>query len=459
MTEHRHHPTVEILERQVQGLTTLLTLQEETRQAESQAQLAFIMVNGTLRLTFYAQAVLWHWSPTGKVIVAAVSGAPRFDTNAPQIVWYRRAITHQRKVQGFDRIQDLALSQLPEELSREGKTWIHAHGLWLPLNHPRTGRNLGGLWLTRDRQWDEGEKILLEHLLQGYSASMALWSAGGSIWLSLLKGLRRGGWAMMMLMALMATFFIQVRQSALAPARVAAIQPTMVTSPMDGMVSQFYVAPHATVTTGDLLFSLDDTELKSRHQLAVEELALAQTQLRKVGQLAFSDKERMAEIASQKSLVREATAKVEYATALLERSRVRATTAGVAVFSDPYAWLGRPVRLGERVLEIAAPDRVEVAIDLPVAEAMPFVVGAEVLFYLDVDPLQPLVGHLYFAAYDAVPAADGKLVYLLKAELAPGTKTPRLGLKGTAKVYGDEVTLFHALFHRPLASLRRLVIL
>ncbi|MBF0415996.1 MAG: HlyD family efflux transporter periplasmic adaptor subunit [Magnetococcales bacterium] len=459
MTQSVQHPPVELLERQVQGLTTLLTLQEEARKAESLAQLGFVVVNETLRLVFYAQAIFWRWSASGKVTIAAVSGVPRFDANAPQMVWYQKAIDQVHQAPGFDQIQELPLDRLPKELAVEGESWIHASGLWLPLKHPRTGDVLGGLWLTRDRAWEEGERILLEHLLQGYGESVALWQGKRYSGRQVLKKLREGLWLLLVLVVLLAMFAIDVRQSVLAPARVAAVNPSLVTAPMDGMVAQFFIEPHAAVKKGALLFALDVTELKSRHQLAQEELALAETQLRKVGQLAFSDKEHMAEIATNKNLVREASAKVAYAAELLERAWIHAAVDGIAVFSDPYAWLGRPVRLGEKVLEIAAPEHVEMAMELPAAEAMPLAMGSEVALYLDSDPLRPLAGRLRFAAYEATPSAEGKLVYQLKAELANGHPLPRLGLKGTAKIYGPEVSLFHALFHRPLAALRRMAVL
>lgn len=459
MSQSAHHPPVELLERQVQGLTTLLALQEEARKAESLAQLGFVVVNETLRLVYYAQAVFWRWSASGKVTIAAVSGAPRFDANAPQMVWYQKVIDRIQQTDGFNHSQELPWDRLPKEWAAEGESWVHASGLWLPLKHPRTGAVLGGLWLTRDRAWEEGERILLEHLLQGYGESVALWQGKRYSGRLVLKRLREGLWLLLVALALLATFLIDVRQTVLAPARVAAVQPSLVTAPMDGMVAQFFIEPHAVVKKGALLFALDATELKSRHQLAQEELALAETQLRKVGQLAFSDKEHIAEIATNKNLVREASAKVAYASELLERAQIHAHVDGIAVFSDPYAWLGRPVRLGEKVLEIAAPEHVEMAMELPAAEAMPFVLGSEVVLYLDSDPLSPLVGRLRFAAYEATPSAEGKLVYLLKADLAADQPLPRLGLKGTAKVYGPEVSLFHALFHRPLAALRRLAVL
>ncbi|MBF0348180.1 MAG: HlyD family efflux transporter periplasmic adaptor subunit [Magnetococcales bacterium] len=458
MTVQTHHETPELLQRQVHGLTTLLTLQEEARKASRFDELAFVVVNSTLRLVSYAQAIFWRRSRSGIPTLAGVSGVTRFDHNAPQMVWYRKAVIHLAGLPGMAAIQEVTWDRLPPALAAEAESWSHSHGIWLPMNHPRTGELMGGLWLTRDRPWEEGERLLLEHLVQGYAGSVALWQ-GGSFWGRVRAGWVRMGWVVLVLAAFFSTFLIEVRQTVLAPARVTAVDPSMVTAPMDGMVARFFVAPNAEVKKGDPLFALDDTELNHRYQLAREELALAQTQLHKVGQLAFSERDRVAELATNRNLVREASAKVDFAAQLVQRSRVHAAIDGVAVFSDPHAWLGRPVRLGERVLEIASPQRVEVTIELPVAEAMPLVMDAELKLFLDIDPLHPLSGRLHFAAYEATPTPEGTLVYLLKGGFDRGTVLPRLGLKGTAKVYGLEVSLFHVLFHRPIAAVRRWAVL
>lgn len=49
----------------------------------------------------------------------------------------------------------------------------------------------------------------------------------------------------------------------------------------------------------------------------------------------------------------------------------------------------------------------------------------------------------------------GVLGYRLKAALAAGTAPPRIGLRGTAKIYGDRVALIYYLLRRPLAAARQ----
>ena len=77
--------------------------------------------------------------------------------------------------------------------------------------------------------------------------------------------------------------------------------------------------------------------------------------------------------------------------------------------------------------------------------------------FLDTDPLNPLPAHVAHAAYEPVNTPQGGPAYRVTAALADGTALPRIGLRGTAKIYGQEVTLFYFLFRRPVTALRQWV--
>ena len=54
-----------------------------------------------------------------------------------------------------------------------------------------------------------------------------------------------------------------------------------------------------------------------------------------------------------------------------------------------------------------------------------------------------------------ITGPDGTLAYVVRAALVPGHNFPRIGLRGTAKIYGERVTLFYYLARRPLAAARQ----
>lgn len=76
--------------------------------------------------------------------------------------------------------------------------------------------------------------------------------------------------------------------------------------------------------------------------------------------------------------------------------------------------------------------------------------------YLDSDPLNPLDGVLERATYHATPMPGGGLAFVLYAKLPKG-EAPRIGYRGTAQVFGDDVTLVYYVMRRPLTALRQMV--
>ena len=134
---------------------------------------------------------------------------------------------------------------------------------------------------------------------------------------------------------------------------------------------------------------------------------------------------------------------------------VRLTRDGIAVFGDTNDWEGRPVATGERILQLADPADAGVLVYLPVADAITLEPGARVRVFLHVSPLDPLEATLTETSYLAVVSPDGIAAYRLRGTLAPqhGARA-RIGLKGTAKLYGRSVPLAYALLRRPFAALR-----
>ena len=145
----------------------------------------------------------------------------------------------------------------------------------------------------------------------------------------------------------------------------------------------------------------------------------------------------------------------DYARDLLARAEVRAPRDGIAVFADAERWTGKPVQTGERLMELADPRQAELRIDLSVANAIRLAPEAEVQLFLDSDPLNRHAARLSRSAYEAQPVAGGQLAYRLDARF--DSAPPRIGLRGTAKLYGERAPILLYVLRRPLAALRQTV--
>jgi hypothetical protein len=75
--------------------------------------------------------------------------------------------------------------------------------------------------------------------------------------------------------------------------------------------------------------------------------------------------------------------------------------------------------------------------------------------FLNTDPTRPLEAVIEQASYEAQINESGILAFKAKARFASPDVAPRIGLKGTAKIYGEQVSLGYYLLRRPLSAVRR----
>ena len=248
---------------------------------------------------------------------------------------------------------------------------------------------------------------------------------------------------------------VPVSQSALAPVEIMATLPVVVAAPIDGVIARFLVAPNQPVVAGQPLFAFDDTTLRNQAAVAERTLGVAQAELRQAVQGAFADRKQAGQMALLEAQTQLRAAELDYARALLARVVVKAERAGIAVFTDANDWIGRPVVVGQRILQIADPARVEARVALPVRDAIALETGARIDLFLDNDPLKVLQARLAIASFEADLTPAGVMAYRLTATLEPGEAPPRIGLQGTANVHGRPVPLALYLFRRPLTALRQ----
>lgn len=448
------------------SLLKLLQLQRRAREAGSPEALGFVMVNETLQLLPYRQAVLWTQAGLGQV--AAVSGLPQPDPSAPYVQWMARLCRHLiRQPAGPDEAGASSMPQagprevdvhgLPQDLSADWSQWLPASALWLslgPAAQAGEGEAEAGLLLARDAPWQPHERALLQEL--GHAYAHALHAFGprqawrGRLGRALSGKARRRWLAAALLLSL-----CPVRLTALAQAEVVPQNPFMVRAPLDGVIERFDIHPNAAVQPGTPLFSLDTSALRTRMELARKALDAAQEEYRQSAQAAVTSDKNRAETALRRGKLQEKAVEVDYTTEQLARIQVKSDRSGVAVFADGNDWVGKAVSLGERVLLIADPAQVELLAWLPAADLLPLAVGDRLTLYPQGAPLQSFEARISSVAYRAEMTRDGFLAYRIKASFEAGQAAPRIGQLGSARLYGGWAPLIYVALRRPLAAARQ----
>jgi multidrug resistance efflux pump len=432
-------------------LAVLIELERRFRRGESAQSLAYLLVNETHSLSPYRQAVLWQFSEFGKSSLVAVSGLANPDNNAPYSSWMNALCAH-LDAQENTAPQELTARDLPVELGDDWAHWLPEHCVWLPLRSP-LGRFRGGLILSRETPLNAAELKLLEYLGEAWLHSRDAIGRGSGAMLKLPRKPRKLWTSIAIVAALI--LCIPVHQTSLVPAEVVALDAVLIRAPVDGVIDKIQVQPNQQVNEGDTILTLDASRLENRLEVANKALEVADAEYRQMAQQGLFDSRANAELAMLKGRAEQHEAEVEYLQDMLERIVIKAPRAGIVIFDDVNDWIGRPVTVGERIMSVANPELTEIELRVPVADAIALEDGARVRLFLNTSPHDPLDAALHYASYQASLTPEGVMAYRLLAQFSSDQASPRIGLKGTAKVYGDRTLLIATILRRPLTTLRQ----
>jgi hypothetical protein len=459
----------------VNPLLTLIELAQRARAAASANELAFLAVNDSRALAPYRQAALW----LGDGGVHTLSGVVAVEANAPYAQWLDQLC---RALAGQNATAPLAVeaAQLPPAIAAAWDEWLPKAATWLPLNALHgapTGTQApaepAGLLLAGDLPLSPEQHALLGEWMDIWQHAWraahppARWSLArlpsrlGAWWRGGAKEQQRGRRnrrRLAVAAAVLAVLLFPVRLTVLAPGELVPANPATIRAPLDGVIADFAVRPNQVVAAGQPLFSFDQAPIGSRLDVAREGLSTAQAEYRQAAQLMLNDPRAKGQLAALLGKMAEKQAQASFLEGQAQRSRVLAPHAGIALFDDPSEWIGRPVQTGERIMQVAAADDVEIEAWVPIGDAIPLAEQAPLNLYLAASPLTPLSGTLRYMSHRATPRPDGSFAYRVRARLdAPAGQ--RIGLKGTAKLAGERVPLIYWILRRPLASIRQFIAL
>jgi multidrug resistance efflux pump len=440
----------------ISAVSKLLQLESMARAASSAEALQFMIVNETRRLVPYRQAYLFlsaHPIKRDCKLVTASSIAI-IEKNAPFATWLEKVIGKIFTSETISTQRLLDIASCPEELKDGWNEFSLPFVVWTPLKMP-DGTFIGGLWMTRETPWKENELPLLKRLGETYGHAFVAVTSRRNLYYRP-KTVTVAVWVIIVFLLLV--FVKPIKISALAPAEIIAKEPVVVSSPMDGVISEIYFSPNTHVAEGETLFVLEDTNLRNEYNVTEKTLAVAEAEYRKASQGSFGDTKSKAQVALLQAQTELHKSKLEFARELLDKITVKAEKNGLLIYSDKSDWIGKPVQVGERVMEIADTKKIQLKINLSVDDAIVLEEGAKVDVFLDADPLNPIEATVSSTSYMAEKYNQDTVSYRVYAEFDDIEQgNLRIGLQGTAKMYGERVSVFFYLFRRPISYVRQLL--
>ena len=435
------------------GLQVLLQLEADARNATTCEELQFLAANDTRKLTKARQVFVFR-ADGEELRIKAVSGFAAVDSNSPMVRSVEAAVKRLGEAGRAGSPHEFTLAQYIEAGDDDLSTYPFQHALWLPF--VRAGSQLGGMLLARESEAPE-DLVVGKRLADIFSHALSLLLVEDQFHKRITKKLlSRRDWILFGAAVIAAGFQIPVSMTTLSPAEVVPVDPVIIAAPFDGVIEAVPVEPSESIREGSTLVQFASITLRNRLSLAQQELEVAQARLRKTSQLAFGDANGRHELGIALAELKVKTVERDYALDMFRQATIKAPNTGVTVFSDKQALLGKPVAVGERIMQLADPGKIEVAIDVAVSDAIELKPDARVKIFLDSEPLRAREARIVSADYLASVRPNNALAFRVIAKLDDAhVSLPRIGARGTAEIYGGKVRLALYLFRRPLSALRQ----
>jgi hypothetical protein len=440
----------------VSPISLFIDLEIEARQCGDLNALRYAIVNSTGRLAQFDLAFLVERSPAGEWAVTLASSVSAIDRQAPLVAAVTRWVKHPKQAQALIRAETRQVD-LDAELRHCGidnETVPFSNGIWLPIK-TRDGTAVAALLALKEEKWRPQQTALMIPLVDTYGhAWAALLPQSGSTFTRLRQTLanRRVAWGVTAIILM--SMLIPVPLSVLAPAEVVAREHVIVTAPIDGVIGEIVAPPGAWVEKGAPIARFVDVKMRNDAEVASRSRLVAEARYFRIVQSAVSTQKDTQDLAVAKAELEVAKAELEYAEELLKRTEIRAERAGLLIYSSKSDWIGKPIAVGEKIMEIGDPAKSEMMVELPISDAIALKSGSKVSLFLDGDPLQTVAGEVTQTSYRPTLTADQQLAFRIYAKFSDGVAR-RIGLRGVARVSSEPVALGFYLFRRPIAALRQ----
>ncbi len=433
------------------AVADILLLEQQLRNKLTLTELGYFLVNDSQKIAPY-QIGIFYRDSYGHSSIDAISGLPMPVKEAPFYIWLN-GVCKEISQQGYSEPQVIKEGMLSSGLSDQWNDFLPSEVLWLPLVSAY-GENLGGLLLARLEPWQQDESRVLHYWSGAITHALELLMLKKKSLFAGLKKVKTAIWLVLsglLLLVLFLPFFISV----LAQAEIVPKDPVVVRASLEGVIDKVFAQPNKAITKDQLLLTLDDTSLKSRLDVAVQELEIAKAEYRRAEQVSVIDRNASSEIPMLAARIKQRTAEVDYVNSLLDRINIHAEGDGIAIISDAYELEGKPVKLGERLLTIAKPDHAELEMWLAVGDSISLDKNARIELFLNVSPQRPYHSTLRYVNFQAEMSPEGLFAFRARGDFPSVTNKLRIGLRGIAKIYGEKVPLYYFLFRRPYSALRQ----
>jgi len=416
----------------------------------SRQGLIFLILNDTIQIIKYDRAILWEFDESGSPSLLGVSGQAKISKKSAFADHWLSIIKN---------IPDVKVPQIlsakPPEIKEGILPAVSAalnmtSILWLPIFSQ--DKLALGLMLERwNTSWQYDEIEILNYLMKGYGAAWGKYIPRFSL-TKLLK--RRTILFGLLLTVIILSIRVPLRIS--APCEIVAKDPVMITAPVEGTIEKVVATPGEFVKKGDILVQYDKRIPLEELKVAEKQVQISKSELERANNLSAKDPHALTDLAVLALKLKKEAIQLDLAKYRASLLTIKAPENGVIMIDNPDEWRGHPVKIGEKIMMIADPQQTKIQIWVPENDNITLDLKKPIKIYLNVSPEKSHYATLsYISSYSSL--SDKSIQsFTAEAEWQEPPKDIKMGLKGTAILYGDNVSIFYLGMRRPFSYLRNL---
>ena len=437
-----------------EALATLQQLTLEAGLSENLPQLIFRILNRSIGYCRYDRAALWKLTGRRPKLFG-VSGQVGVKEYTPLVSDWRRVV---ESLPARDAVSIVDGRKFGASASTWDGLVQRTRGLsvmWLPI--VVNERTVAGLWLERwgSARFTQNDVARLGSLAVAYGVAWRSVTRQRGALARILQSRRRQITIGLVVAVAAALCFVHVPLRVVAPCEVVPKDPVSVAAPLNGVLDEMPVLPGRQVAAGELLAVYDQRVALEELKVARQQVQIIESDLQRARVQAFDDPVARAQIALLENRLEQEQTRLRIAEYRADRLEVRAPVAGTLMLDDPQEWRGRPVQVGERLMMIVDPRKTKVRIWLPEHDNIAFDRERPLTIVLDSDPRRSRSAALHFLANHSQVNRAGQAGFRAEADWAEAAPDVKLGLQGSAVLYGHDVPLGYWLVRRPWATVRR----
>jgi len=429
-------------EKSIQLLAGINRLTLAAIQAKSVSSLIFLILNDTVSISKYNRALLWERNENKKTAfkLLGVSGQASVKTNTELSQKWQEIV---RSLKEPEKIQIITHPMSSERVSI----------LWMPImSHDKLAL---GLWLERwdGAEWKKEDIEILSFLTKGYGAIWERFTNRFSIAKFTQKPV-----LISLCIIVICLMFLKVPLRIVAPCEVIAKKTVVITAPLEGIIEKIVVEPGETVKKGALLVEYDKRAPLQELRIAEKKVDIAQSEVNRDTSLAIKDKKALNELGIADLKLKKEMLELELIKFRTGQLEIRAPVAGVVSIENPEEWHGKPVHIGEKVMTVNNPGDTKIRLWIPDDDRVHIELGKPISIFLNIHPERSEEAVLYYISDYTMVTDKSVTSFVAEATWKNGQPADvQLGLKGTAILYGEKVSVFYWIARKPWGYVRRFI--